>query len=85
MTLAEVRSLDAGSHAGPRFAGEPVPTYPETLEALRGSGATLILDIKQGAMLDNERRSTVRRSPSRATPGRDRDDPHADRGEHGVG
>jgi glycerophosphoryl diester phosphodiesterase len=55
MTLAEVRSLDAGSHAGPRFAGEPVPTYPETLEALRGSGATLILDIKQEAMLDNER------------------------------
>jgi glycerophosphoryl diester phosphodiesterase len=55
MTLAEVRSLDAGSHAGPRFAGEPVPTYPETLEALRGSGATLVLDIKQGATLDNER------------------------------
>jgi glycerophosphoryl diester phosphodiesterase len=55
MTLAEVRSLYAGSHAGPRFAGEPVPTYPETLEALRGSGATLVLDIKQGATLDNER------------------------------
>ena len=55
MTLAEIRSLDAGSHAGPRFAGEPVPTYPETLQALRGLGATLILDIKQEAMLDNER------------------------------
>ena len=55
MTLAEVRSLDAGSHAGPRFAGEPVPTYPEALEALRGSGAKLILDIKPGATLDNER------------------------------
>ncbi|MCW2932693.1 MAG: glycerophosphoryl diester phosphodiesterase [Actinomycetia bacterium] len=54
MTLAEVRSLDAGSHAGPRFAGEPVPTYPETLEALRGLGATLVLDIKQDAMLDNK-------------------------------
>lgn len=54
MTLAEVRSLDAGSHAGPRFAGEPVPTYSETLEALSGLGATLILDIKQEAMLDNE-------------------------------
>jgi glycerophosphoryl diester phosphodiesterase len=55
MTLAEIRSLDAGSHAGPQFAGEPVPTYPETLHALRGLGATLILDIKQEAMLDNER------------------------------
>jgi glycerophosphoryl diester phosphodiesterase len=54
MTLAEIRSLDAGSHAGPQFAGEPVPTYPETLEALHGSGATLILDIKEEAMLDNE-------------------------------
>jgi glycerophosphoryl diester phosphodiesterase len=54
MTLAEVKSLDAGSHAGPRFAGEPVPTYPETLQALRGLGATLILDIKQNAMLDHE-------------------------------
>jgi glycerophosphoryl diester phosphodiesterase len=55
MTLAEVRSLDAGSHAGAPFAGEPVPTYLETLRALRGLGATLILDIKQEAMLDNER------------------------------
>ncbi len=55
MTLAEIRSLDAGSHAGPRFAGEPVPTYPETLQALRGLGATLILDIRQEAMPDNER------------------------------
>jgi glycerophosphoryl diester phosphodiesterase len=55
MTLTEVRSLDAGSHAGPQFAGEPVPTYPETLQALRGSGATLVLDVKQEAMLDKER------------------------------
>jgi glycerophosphoryl diester phosphodiesterase len=55
MTLAEVQSLDAGSRAGPQFAGEPVPTYLEALQALRGSGATLILDIKPGATLDNER------------------------------
>jgi glycerophosphoryl diester phosphodiesterase len=54
MTLDEIRSLDAGSHAGPQFAGEPVPTYPETLQALRGLGATLILDIKQEAMADHE-------------------------------
>jgi glycerophosphoryl diester phosphodiesterase len=54
MTLAEIRSLDAGSHAGPRFAGEPVPTYAQTLQALRGLGATLIVDVKQDAMLDNE-------------------------------
>jgi glycerophosphoryl diester phosphodiesterase len=55
MTLAEIRRLDAGSHAGPGFAGERVPTYPEALEALRGSGATLVLDIKADGALDNER------------------------------
>jgi glycerophosphoryl diester phosphodiesterase len=55
MTLAEIRSLDAGSHAGPGFAGERVPTYAEALEALRGSGATLVLDIKEGPLLDHER------------------------------
>jgi len=68
MTLAEVRSLDAGSHAGPQFAGERVPTCQEALEALRGSGATLVLDIKQGAALDIER---VVRLPERheAAPG----------------
>jgi glycerophosphoryl diester phosphodiesterase len=54
MTLAEIRSLDAGRHAGPRFAGERVPTYPEALQALHGLGATLVLDIKQDGMLDNE-------------------------------
>jgi glycerophosphoryl diester phosphodiesterase len=26
LTLAEIRSLDAGSHAGPEFAGQKVPT-----------------------------------------------------------
>jgi glycerophosphoryl diester phosphodiesterase len=55
MTLAEIRRLDAGSHAGPRFAGEPVPTYPEALQALQGLGSTLVLDIKPDGALDNER------------------------------
>lgn len=55
MTLAGIQSLDAGSHAGPEFAGERVPTYAEALEALHGSGATLILDIKEDTELDCER------------------------------
>jgi glycerophosphoryl diester phosphodiesterase len=55
MTLAQVRSLDAGRHAAPGFAGERVPTYPEALEALRGSGATLVLDIKEGGTPGIER------------------------------
>ncbi|HEY1573667.1 MAG TPA: glycerophosphodiester phosphodiesterase family protein [Pseudonocardiaceae bacterium] len=45
MTLAEIRSLDAGRHAGLRFAGERVPTYAE---ALHVPGTTLILDVKSG-------------------------------------
>lgn len=49
LTLAEIRSLDAGSHAGSKFAGERVPTY---VEALHVPGATLVLDVKSG---DNER------------------------------
>jgi glycerophosphoryl diester phosphodiesterase len=55
LTLAEIRSLDAGSHAGPEFAGERVPTYADVLEALRGSGTKLVVDIKPSAALDNER------------------------------
>jgi len=29
MTFAEIRSLDAGGHVHPRFAGQHVPTYQE--------------------------------------------------------
>lgn len=55
MTLEEIRSLDAGSTAGPEFACQRVPTYEEVLEALRGSGTKLVLDIKPSMALDNER------------------------------
>ncbi len=33
-TLAQLRELDAGRHFGPQFAGEPIPTLDEVLEAL---------------------------------------------------
>jgi glycerophosphoryl diester phosphodiesterase len=55
LTLADVRSLDAGSHAGPRFADQKVPTFQEVLEALRGSGTKLVLDIKSSPILDRQR------------------------------
>ena len=55
MTLAEIKSLDAGSHAGSRFADQRVPTYEEVLGELRGSGTKLVLDIKPSDGLDNER------------------------------
>lgn len=55
MTLAEIKTLDAGSYAGSRFADQHVPTYEEVLGALRGSGTKLVLDIKPCDGLDNER------------------------------
>ena len=55
MTLAEIKSLDAGSYLDPKFADLRVPTYQEVLEALRGSGVRLVLDIKENEALDNER------------------------------
>jgi glycerophosphoryl diester phosphodiesterase len=35
-TLAEIKSLDAGSWFGPRFAGERVPTFDEAVALIRG-------------------------------------------------
>jgi glycerophosphoryl diester phosphodiesterase len=55
MTFAEIRSLDAGSHAHPRFADQRVPTYQEVLDVIGGTGTKLVIDIKPGAALDNER------------------------------
>ncbi|WP_433664791.1 glycerophosphodiester phosphodiesterase [Nocardia sp. CA-128927] len=46
LTLAEIKTLDAGRYAGPAFGGERVPTYGEVLEALQGSRMQLLLDIK---------------------------------------
>jgi glycerophosphoryl diester phosphodiesterase len=36
-TLAQLRELDAGRHFGPQFAGEPIPTLNEVIEALPAS------------------------------------------------
>ncbi len=55
MTLAEIKSLDAGSYAGAKFAGQRIPTYQEVLKTLRGSGTKLLLDIKPSDALDSER------------------------------
>jgi glycerophosphoryl diester phosphodiesterase len=55
LMLADIRSLDAGSHAGPEFADQKVPTFEEVLETVRGSGVKLVLDIKPGPLLDHRR------------------------------
>ncbi len=38
--------LDAGSWFAPAFAGEPVPTLAQVLDAVRGRGTTLLLEVK---------------------------------------
>ena len=45
MTLAQVKSLDAGSWFGPQYAGEQIPTLTEALDFIDGRGR-LLLDVK---------------------------------------
>jgi glycerophosphoryl diester phosphodiesterase len=44
-TLAELRRLDAGSWFAPTFRGTRIPTFAETIEALRGR-AGLFIELK---------------------------------------
>ncbi|WP_306355690.1 MULTISPECIES: glycerophosphodiester phosphodiesterase family protein [unclassified Nocardia] len=45
-TLAEIRTLDAGSWFAPAYAGEPVPELGEVLRTLGGGPAGLLLEVK---------------------------------------
>jgi len=45
-TLAEIQSLDAGSHFDPRFTGERVPTLRETFDFLRQTNLLLFVELK---------------------------------------
>jgi glycerophosphoryl diester phosphodiesterase len=44
-TLAELRQLDAGSWFGPSFRGTRIPTFGETIDALRGRSG-LFIELK---------------------------------------
>jgi glycerophosphoryl diester phosphodiesterase len=46
LTLAETRRLDAGSWAGPDFAGQRVPTLAEAFEVLRPTGLDVLVELK---------------------------------------
>ena len=46
MTLACVRTLDAGAWFGPAFRGEPVPTLAEALDLCLSLGLSVNLEIK---------------------------------------
>jgi glycerophosphoryl diester phosphodiesterase len=52
LTLAQVKALDAGSYLSPEFAGERIPTYEESLQAVQGTGVKLLLDIKTAAVTE---------------------------------
>jgi glycerophosphoryl diester phosphodiesterase len=51
LTLEQVRTLDAGSYVSAGFAGEQVPTFEEALEAVKGTGVRLLLDIKDSSQV----------------------------------
>lgn len=46
LTLAEVKSLDAGAWFSPKYAGTPVPTLEEFLAMFAPSGARVLLELK---------------------------------------
>lgn len=46
LTLEQVRSLDAGAWFDERYAGTPVPTFPEFLDVLDASGHRAIVELK---------------------------------------
>jgi glycerophosphoryl diester phosphodiesterase len=46
LTLAEVRSLDAGSWFAPEYAGTPVPTLAEFLDLLAGTKHRALIELK---------------------------------------
>jgi glycerophosphoryl diester phosphodiesterase len=46
MTLEDIRSLDAGSHFSPDFAGTQVPTLEELVETVLDLGLNLQLELK---------------------------------------
>ena len=47
LTLAEIRSLDAGSWKSSSFAGEVVPTLEEAWEVMARAGKGLLVEVKE--------------------------------------
>jgi glycerophosphoryl diester phosphodiesterase len=50
-TLAELRTLDAGSWFGPAFRGTRIPTFAETIDSLRGRSG-LFIELKSPERYD---------------------------------
>ncbi len=54
LTLAELKSLDAGSRTGKKFKNERIPAFEEVLPLISGTRVNLLLDIKPSASLKLE-------------------------------
>ncbi len=46
LTLARLKTLDAGSWKNVRYTGEAIPTLEEALNLLKGTGCTAVVEIK---------------------------------------
>lgn len=49
-TLAEIKTLDAGSWFSEKYAGEPVPTLREMVEQVRPTRAGILMELKSPAI-----------------------------------
>jgi len=61
-TLAEIKALDAGRWFSPDFAGEPVPTLDEAMDALAARGMGANVEIKPCPGQDAETGTAVARA-----------------------
>ncbi|MEU1719976.1 glycerophosphodiester phosphodiesterase family protein [Nonomuraea sp. NPDC005692] len=73
LTLAQIRRLDAGSWFDREYTGERVPTLQEALRAMAGSGAGMLLEVKEPRLYPGIEARIVRAlraEPSWLVPGR---------------
>lgn len=71
-TLAEVKRLDAGSWFGPAFRGTRIPTFAETIDALRGRSG-LFIELKSPELYEGIERLVIAELKAKGldTPGAD--------------
>lgn len=58
-TFEELRKLDAGTHFGPQFAGERIPTLREVLELCTDAGVGVVVEIKSPELYEGMVEKTV--------------------------
>jgi glycerophosphoryl diester phosphodiesterase len=71
-TLAEIKRLDAGAWFDPKFRGTPIPTFGETIDALRGRSG-LFIELKTPERYDGIERLILNELEAKglARPGAD--------------